>query len=331
MDTRIRTLVSGELTAKIRTAFESCSLGRWPTPLEPAPALAGEAGADALWLKMESASSDRYGGSKVRGLEFLLAGAPADAVFVTIGGTGSTHCLATAVHARALGRRCALAQFPQPATAAGDALARAAARAADAVERPGTRAGFPAALVRAWRTARRLGAPRWIPGGGAHRRAVLGHVLAGLELDAQLAHPPDAVVAPFGSTGTAAGLVLAMRLLGWPTTVVAVRVAPAVVANRWRAAHLTRATERLLRNIGAVVPRSSARVPLMILNRLGRGYGYPTAAGEQAARLAARHGIALDPTYGAKAFAAVPELPGRGFRRIVFWHTFAPPPDSAEP
>jgi 1-aminocyclopropane-1-carboxylate deaminase/D-cysteine desulfhydrase-like pyridoxal-dependent ACC family enzyme len=323
--------VSEELTAKIRTAFGSCSLGRWPTPLEPAPALAAESGADALWLKLESASSGRYGGSKVRGLEFLLAGAPPDAVFVTIGGTGSTHCLATAVHARALGRRSVLAQFPQPATAAGDALARAAARAADVVERPGTRAGFPVAVVRAWRSARHLGAPQWIPGGGAHPRAVLGHVLAGLELATQLPHRPDAVVAPFGSTGTAAGLVLAMRLLEWPTTVVAVRVAPAVVANRWRAAHLTRTTERLLGNIGVVVPRSAAPVPLMILNRLGRGYGYPTPAGEDAARLAARHGIALDPTYGAKAFAAVPELPGRGYRRIVFWHTFAPPPDPAEP
>lgn len=323
--------MSEELTAKIRTAFRSCSLGRWPTPLEPAPALAAESGADALWLKMESASSDRYGGSKVRGLEFLLAGAPPDAVFVTIGGTGSTHCLATAVHARALGRRSALAQFPQPATAAGHALACAAARAADVVERPGTRAAFPMAVARAWLRARGLGAARWIPGGGAHPRAVLGHVLAGLELAVQLPHRPDAVVAPFGSTGTAAGLVLAMRLLEWPTTVVAVRVAPAVVANRWRAARLTRATERLLRTIGVAVPRSAARVPLRILDRLGRGYGYPTPAGEHAARLAARHGIALDPTYGAKAFAAVPELPDRGYRRIVFWHTFAPPPDLAEP
>jgi D-cysteine desulfhydrase len=280
---------------------------------------------------MEAPRPARYAAARYAASSSLLAGAPADAVFVTIGGTGSTHCLATAVHARAMGRRCALAQFPQPGTAAGDALARAAARAADVVERPGTRDGFPAAVVRAWRSARRLGAPRWIPGGGAHPRAVLGHVLAGLELEAQLSHPPDAVVAPFGSTGTAAGLVLAMRLLGWPTTVVAVRVAPAVVANRWRAAHLTRATERLLRNIGLAGRRSAARVPLLILNRLGRGYGYPTPAGDQATRLAARHGIALDPTYGAKAFAVVPELPRRGYRRIVFWHTFAPPPDPAEP
>lgn len=320
-----------ELTAKIRTAFGSCSLGRWPTPLEPAPGLADESGAEALWLKVEGASSGRYGGSKVRGLEFLLAGAPAEAVFVTIGGTGSTHCLATAVHARALGRRCVLAQFPQPATAAAAALARATAQAADVVERSATRAGFPIAVVRAWWSARRLGAPRWIPGGGAQPRAVLGHLLAGLELAAQLPHPPDAVVAPFGSTGTAAGLVLAMRLLGWPTTVVGVRVAPVVVANRGRAARLAHGAEGLLRRIAVVVPRSAARVPLMIINRLGRGYGHPTPAGERATLLAARHGIALDPTYGAKAFAAVPDLPHRGFRRIVFWHTFAPPPDFAEP
>ena len=323
--------MSEELTAKIRTAYGSCSLGQWPTPLAPAPALAAEAGADALWLKMEGASSVRYGGSKVRGLEFLLAGAPADAVFVTIGGTGSTHCLATAVHARALGCRCVLAQFPQPATAAGDALARASGRVADVVERSPTRAGFPMAVVRAWRSARRLGTPRWIPGGGAHPQAVLGHLLAGLELEAQLPRPPDAVVVPFGSTGTAAGLGLAMRLLRWPTTVVGVRVAPLVVANRWRAAYLARGAERLLRRVAIPIPQALAMAPLSIINGLGRGYGFPTPAGEQATVRAARHGFALDPTYGAKAFAAVPELTRRGYRRIVFWHTFAPPPDFAEP
>ena len=137
------------------------------------------------------------------------------------------------------------------------------------------------------------------------------------------------MVTPFGSTGTAAGLVLAMRLLRWPTTVVGVRVAPAVVANRWRAGHLGRAAERLLRRIAIVVPRSTAAAPLLILNRLGRGYGHPTPAGDQATCVAARHGIVLDPTYGAKGFAAVTEVRQRGYRRIVFWHTFAPP-DSAE-
>jgi D-cysteine desulfhydrase len=295
-----------------------------------APGLAAEVGADALWLKVEAASSRRYGGSKVRGLEFLLAGAPADTVFVTIGGTGSTHCLATATHAGILGRRCALAQFPQPPTPAATALASASAAAATVVERCGTRAVFPMAVLRVWQAARRLGTPWWIPGGGAHPRAVLGHVLGGLELAGQLPHPPDAIVTPFGSSGTAVGLVLAMRLLGWPTTVVGVRVAPALIANRWRAARLARATERVLSRSALPVPPRKTAASLTLVNGLGRGYGYPTAAGEEATGVAARYGVTLDPTYTAKAFATVPTLARRGYRRIVFWHTFAPAPDCPE-
>ena len=110
---------------KIRSAFAQCSLGDWPTPLDPAPALARAIGAEALWLKRE----DMAGGNKVRGLEFLLAGARPDTVFVTVGGTGSTHCLATALHGRRLGHRSVLAQFPQPDTAASRAVAAATTRA----------------------------------------------------------------------------------------------------------------------------------------------------------------------------------------------------------
>lgn len=322
--------MSEELTAKIRTAFAPCSLGRWPTPLTGVPALGAEAGVGELWLKLESACSDRYGGSKVRGLEFLLAGAPADTVFLTIGGTGSTHCLATAVHARALGRRCVLAQFPQPPTAAGAALARAAAVAADVVVRSRTRGGFALALARAWRAARRLGTPHWIPGGGAHPRAVLGHFLGGLELAAQLPQPPDAIVTPFGSAGTAAGLMLAMRTLGWPTAIVGVRVAPAMLANRWRAAWLAAGARQLLARAGVAVPHSAGAGAMVVVNGVGRGYGYPTSAGEEACRLAARHGVTLDPTYTAKAFGVLADLPRRGYHRIVFWHTFASAPALVE-
>src|SRR2546427_3412566 len=99
------------LTRKIRAALAPCSLGQWPTPLEPVPPpLARALGLEALWVKREDRSSPRYGGNKVRGLEFLLTGAPPGSVFVTVGGTGSTHCLATAVHAAALSCRVALAR-----------------------------------------------------------------------------------------------------------------------------------------------------------------------------------------------------------------------------
>ena len=301
---------------KIRSAFAPCSLGAWPTPLDAAPALARAIGADALWLKRE----DRSGGNKVRGLEFLLAGAAPNTVFVTVGGTGSTHCLATARQARRLGHRIVLAQFPQPDTDASRAVAAATAQAADVVIRAGSSLGLPWAVLRAWAQAHRLGAPRWIPGGGAHPRAVLGHALAALELETQLAAPPDTIVVPLGTGGTAAGIALGVAWMAWPTQVVAVRVAPRLVANRWRTTRLARGAAHLLeaQDSRFRIPHSAFRIE--VVDGLGAGYGHPSPAGERARLMAAEHGLRLDPTYGAKAFAAIPEK-----QRVVFWHTFAWP------
>src|SRR2546425_168229 len=228
---------SAALATKIRAALASCSLAQWPTPLEPHPALARALGLRALWLKREDAA----GGNKVRGLEFLLAGAASRSVFVTVGGAGSTHLLAT------------------------------------------------------------------------------------LELQEGLDAPPDAIVVPLGTGGTAAGIALGIAWLGWSTRVVAVRVAPRVVANRWRTLRLARKTAALLWRSGVefVVPRSSIRIE--VVHAMGKGYGYPTPEGERARAVAARHGLRLDPTYGAKAFGALvgPSIPN--LERVVFWHTFAWP------
>ena len=294
---------------KIRSALAHCSLGDWPTPLEPAPALARAAGLAAVWVKRE----DRSGGNKVRGLEFLLAGAPPHAVFVTVGGTGSTHCLATAVHARRLGHGTVLAQFPQPDTDASRAVAAATVRAADVIVHARSQLALPWAVVRAWMQARRLGTPCWIPGGGADPRAVVGHMLAALELKAQLDEPPDAIVVPLGTGGTAAGIALGVAWLGWPTRVVAVRVAPRLVANQWR-------TVRLANRARHLVSVDALTLRIEVVDGLGAGYGHPSAAGDRAHALAAEHGLRLDPTYGAKAFAAIPVK-----QRVVFWNTFAWP------
>ena len=305
---------------KIRGRLAPCSLGAWPTPLEAAPALAGRAGVDELWLKRE----DRAGGSKVRALEFLLAGATPATVCVTIGGSGSSHCLATATQAARLGARTVLAQFPQPPSEMADRTAAACRARAAAVVCADSVVGFPLALWRAWRLAGRLGTRRWIPGGGATPRGVIGHFLAGLELAGQLpaSPPPDAIVAPLGSSGTVAGLALAVRALGWETRVIGVRVAPRVVANRRRAMALARGARRIL---AAVIPLDDPAPPF-VLDDYGSGYGRPTAAGESARRDSGGYGLVLDSTYGAKTFAALPEIGSRGFRRVVFWHTFAVPP-----
>ncbi len=310
------------LATKIRTAFAPCSLGAWPTPLEAQPALARALGLQALWLKRE----DLAGGNKIRGLEFLFAGAPPRSVFVTIGGTGSSHCLATARSAAAQGHRSAVATFPQPETGTSRAIAAATERAATLVVRASAMVTLPWAVVRAWRAARRLGSerPRWIPGGGAEPRAVIGHFLATLELDSQLDAPPDTIVVPLGTGGTAAGIALGVAWLGWSTEVVGVRVAPWLVANRWRTLRLARKTAALIRQPGIefTVPRSAIRV--RVVDAMGKGYGHPTREGERAHALAAEYAVRLDPTYGAKAFGFL-QRADANVQRVVFWHTFAWP------
>jgi len=179
----------------------------------------------------------------------------------------------------------------------------------------------------AWRRARALGPRRWIPGGGAHPRGVVGHVLAGLELAAQVVAPPDAIVLPLGTGGTAAGVALAVAALGWSTRVVGVRVAPLLVANRWRAMQLARGARRLLAHRGVPLPAPRA---IDVVDALGEGYGHPTPEGEAACRLASEHGLTLDPTYGAKAFAFLMQRATGPVQRLIFWHTFAIPDPLAE-
>jgi D-cysteine desulfhydrase len=314
---------SAVLGTKIRTAFAPCSLGTWPAPLEAYPALARALGLQALWLKRE----DLTGGNKVRGLEFLLAGAPPRSVFVTIGATGSSHCLATARAAKTSGHRTAIATFPQPETDASRAVAAATGSTANLVVRASSIVTLPWAMLRAWRAAHHLGrgTPQWIPGGGADPRAVIGHVLATLELGSQLDAPPDTIVVPLGTGGTAAGIALGVAWLGWSTDVVAVRVAPRIVANRWRTLRLARKTGVLLRQAGIefAVPRSAIRV--RVVDAMGKGYGHSTPEGERARALAAECGVCLDPTYGAKALAFFMSRDEVNIQRAVFWHTFAWP------
>src|ERR1044072_8735850 len=236
---------SAVLASKIRSALAPCSLGAWPTPLTAHPELARAAGLTALWLKRE----DLAGGNKVRGLEFLMSGAAPRSVFMTIGGAGSSHCLATARAARAIDCRCALAVFPQPETDASRHVAERMTETAQLVMRASSRVTFPWTVLRTWRAAHHLGrgTPHWIPGGGPDPRAVVGHLLATLELESQLDAPPDAIVVPLGTGGTAAGIVLGVAWLGWSTRVIAARVAPRIVANGWRTRRLARTGATLLR------------------------------------------------------------------------------------
>lgn len=307
-------------------------LGTYPTPIEELAPPAGCTEGTRLFVKRDDASADVYGGNKVRKLEHFLAEAELAGrrTLVTLGGTGSNHALATALHGRRLGFEVDLVLYDQPVTPFVRANLRAFVAAGARVHHGRT---LPASFARAaalMARRRREGAePYFIMVGGTTPLGCLGHVAAAFELARQVENGempvPDRLFVPLGTCGTAVGLIVGLRLAGLPTRVIAVRVADPISANaavvRWMAEDLA----RLLRRIDPNIPRIrfDARDFQVVTHHYGAGYGIPTAAGEAALRWAGSR-LTLETTYSAKALAACLEAVAKPThdRTFLFWNTF---------
>jgi len=284
--------------------FTRIPIGDWPTPVGPLE-IPGRKG-DDLWIKRDDLSSRVYGGNKVRKLEYLLAGSAAPVV--TFGGSGSHHVLATALHGAQVGRECVAFVVKQPATRHSMRMLELNRAACSAlIELPpalgsAIRIGKDAARVLAG-----IGLGRYavIPPGGSSPLGTLGYVRAGLELARQVSRgecpEPARIFLPLGSGGTAAGLALGLALAGMETSVIAVRVATVAAGNLAHLRLLARRTHRLLcRDPGDLAGPMNLRI---LHGFAGAGYGHPTDEG--AAAMVRAEGITLDPTYTAKAMAAM--------------------------
>jgi D-cysteine desulfhydrase len=269
----------------------------FPTPVEQV---------GRLWVKRDDRNAEVCGGNKVRALEFLLGAVTPGDVVVTLGARGSTHVLATTVHAARLGATTIAYTWPQVMNPTAITVAgRIRTSGAHVVES----SHALAALARY--TLRRMGASagaHFIPVGGTSPLGMRGHIEAGLELAAQIREGllpcPETVVVPLGSGGTAAGIAMGLGVAGTPTTVTAVRVVPWIAAPPWRIPRLIRAMR---------LPAVPVRVDA---SAYGGAYGRPLAAGRAAT---AATGLPLDDTYGAKA-CAVALAATKG--PVLLWVTF---------
>jgi D-cysteine desulfhydrase len=305
----------------LRTSPARLELCALPSPLEFHPSLGRRVGAAELLIKRDDLNGHAFGGNKLRALEWLLPAA--GQAIMTMGGYGSTWCAALARAGAPRGQRVYPALFPQPwspvvAGVLSTTLTYAGATIA------GSRVSLPMALARAWRAARRDGPVSWLPAGGATALACLGSVNAALEFAEQVRRQgfgrPGAIVVPFGSGGTAAGLLVGLWICGWETELCAVRVTDPWFASRRRILGLAGRTMRLLGTLGLAV--TPGRAGLRIVGeQLGGGYGHATTAAVEARTEMAVAGITLDLTYTAKAYAALRAL-AASFRRLTFWHTF---------
>ena len=301
-------------------------IARAPLCLMPSPVeqITGIAGAADLWVKRDDLNAPLFGGNKARTLEFLLGNVrPGDTV-LTLGGAGSTHVLATALHARRLGAKTIAVRWRHDMNAVADAVAE---RIDDELGRTRISRTAVTALLRSGylRLTRKV---HFIPIGGATPLGALGHVNAGLELAAQIRAGelplPRRVVLPLGSGGTMAGLSLGLACAGLDIRVIGARVAPRVFSSRARVLRLARGTERLIAEITGKMPPQVRPGSLEIAHQMyGESYGRPIAAGTEAAsRLANISNIRLDATYSAKAFAVALEYACAWEGPTLFWLTF---------
>jgi D-cysteine desulfhydrase len=277
-----------------------------------------------LLVKRDDLSAPSVGGNKVRALELLLATHRAGEALLTVGATGSTHALAVAEHGARLGIETQVITWPQET----HSTAEATARRLSAVARVTPARSVADAYLRA--AARRVrGGVHWIPAGGSVPLGAIGHVGAALELSDQLKAArlprPDVIVAPLGSGGTVAGLLVGLALAGLDVPLVGVRVVPRLVANRARVLRLARRTRALLARLaGTSLPPIDARALMIDEQAYGGAYGRETVKARRAAdALRDAGGPRLDPTYSAKTFAVALDLARQSpDERVLFWLTF---------
>ena len=278
-----------------------------------------------LWLKREDRNAPLLGGNKVRALQLLLAGVDERTLVLTLGGVGSTHVLATAVHAAQLGARCWAVRWPHTL----NPTARAVAAAIEERCERSPVDGAPLALARLgwWRASMSIAGrdARYIPFGGSAPAGIAGQAEAAMELAAQvrvgLLPLPARVVLPVGSGGTAAGLAIGFALAGLDTQVVGVRVGPAVGVRHRRILGLIARTRRWLQQRTGVHTPGAAPVQLLH-DYYGGAYGRPRPSGRSAAAaLAEQADVELDDSYGAKAAAAALHLAATAPGPTLLWVT----------
>jgi len=313
-------------------ALPRVELGRWPTPLTSLAELAAELGVASLHVKRDDLSAQPYGGGKPRKLEWLLGDARARGAreVITFGGVGSHHALATALYARKVGLASTLMLLPQPPSAEVREVLLSCQAA-------GARLILVGAQKQAERLAQRRAAERVrsgdgtvliLPPGGTSPLGNVGFVNAAFELAEQVRagelREPDDLYIAMGTMGSAVGLAIGLTAAGLKTRVVAVRASSRPTSSKTRLARSHADTLALLRQRDPSFPEVPLDETRLTVEDgfLGGGYAQPTRAGAAALALAREHGITLDLTYSAKAFAALlARARGQSGRRLLFWHT----------
>jgi D-cysteine desulfhydrase len=305
------------------------SFASLPTPVERMEKLQQTLSYDSIWIKRDDLSGDKYGGNKVRKLEFVLADVlnKGKKQIMTFGGIGSNHALATAIYANELGLGTILVLVDQPLTEhVQEQLLRFDyfnANLSYAKNTPG------AVMKGLWHLITKRPYFLWV--GGSSPLGVLGFVNAGFELAQQVEQglfpKPEHVFIAHGSMGTGAGLKMGFALAGLDLDLVCVRVTNQSMTDEKKTANLCNKSIDLLRSASSDIPDLKFKPGDIHIDHdfSGPCYGSVTDEGLEAVRIARETaGIKLETTYTGKAFACMIDYVRKGkvSGPVLFWNTY---------
>ncbi len=329
----------------LRKSLSYISMGDLPTPVQCCTHINAQLPSTQLWIKDDGKTGiiapdgcRRFGGNKLRKLQYLLADAVAHGhtSVLTFGCAGSNHALQTTVCARRLGLVpfCMLLPQVNSHTVQRNLLLQQADGAQLCYATNRTEHAHNTAQT-CYEQKQKAGQfPYIIPVGGSCALGSLGYVEAAFELKEQIKKgelaKPDVIYVTLGSGGTAAGLLLGLKAAQLDCKVRLVLIAPESASGT-----LERKVQTLFAEANALLQSHDASFPTcslepddyeVITKHTGKGYGVFTPESRFAIdTLAKQEGITLDGTYTGKAFAAVLDDMTTGVcdgKTILFWNTF---------
>jgi 1-aminocyclopropane-1-carboxylate deaminase/D-cysteine desulfhydrase-like pyridoxal-dependent ACC family enzyme len=326
---------------KLQEKIKHISLASLPTPVYHAQKMEKTLGIKNLFIKRDdlcfiNGEEDVYwpGGNKIRKLEFLLADA-IDKSFenvITVGGAGSNHALSTAVGCKKLGLNCKLMLSPQ--------LRTSYARRNLLLDR------YFGAEIFYFDTAKDRNevvekikeeqSSYFIPVGGSNEIGCLGYLNAVFELYDQIKQEkiqePDVIYVTAGSAGTAAGILLGLKILKMEmkmeTKFVVVPISGTCEGKLTLITNLVEKTSSMLHNFDETFPVVIADEKDVDFNTPFLGVQYACVTPETADAIKMLYdyeNIKLDGTYAGKTFSA---LISDAFEKkisdktVFFWNTF---------
>lgn len=317
-------------------------LGNLPTPVYKCKNLSVEIGLN-IFIKRDDLTGDfssikKFGGNKVRKLEFLLADALKHNTqsVLTYGCAGSNHALATCFYTKELGLKPTAILMPQPNSKVlrRNLILQANNNSKLKLVQSLKQRSLETEYYCFKQIQKYKSAPYLIPTGGSCPIGVLGFINAAFELKEQIeskvCQEPDFLYLPVGSGGTYAGLLIGLKLAGLKTKLIGVTIEPEINTNKFvdKILELSNKTIELLRKNASNFNLTNITQEdiTLLYDYCGQDYGLFTVEGIKAKKQFNKlENVELDGVYTAKAFAGLlVDIKTRVKPEdiVLFWNTF---------